>query len=72
MGVCWGPLAPGRHYRPADAARPLGITKQAIDQATRQSTLEATETPAGRRVRGEDVLAGRDQRRPPEEPRREW
>jgi Helix-turn-helix domain len=52
-----GPIDPAALYRPSDAARLVGVTKQAVHQAIRLGRLPTGATPEGKRVRGADVLA---------------
>jgi hypothetical protein len=52
-----GPVDPAALYRLAEAAKLVGVMKQAVHPALRVGRLPAVATTEGRRVRGFDVLA---------------
>jgi excisionase family DNA binding protein len=51
-----GPDRPAARYRMAEAARILGVSRQAVHQAVREGRLKAVATADGTRIRGADLL----------------
>ena len=53
-------IDPGGRYTQAEAARLVGLSRQAVHNALAAGTLAAVDTVRGRRVRGADLLAWRE------------
>lgn len=60
------------YYRPVEAARLVGVSRQAVAGAITAGRPRAVETPDGKRVRGADLIARRGTGEVPTAPGREW
>jgi transcriptional regulator with XRE-family HTH domain len=60
-----GPLDPDGWYRMAEAAKLVGVTRQAVFNAVLDGRLRAAETAEGTRVRGSDLLAWKPRKATP-------